>query len=109
MLWKCSVCGFLHAGEGAPEVCPKCGSPKEKYAALSEADAKKVFDSDRTNDIHAEIIEFAMKIKDLAKEGIELNLDPSCVAVFRKAHEESWVIKQRSRAEIASHVGKGKW
>lgn len=109
MLWKCSVCGFMHEGPEAPEKCPKCGSPREKYAAMSDEDAKKVFDADRTNDIHMEIVKLAMKIKDLAHEGIKLNLDPPCVEVFKKAHDEAWVIKQRSKAEIASHVGKGKW
>ena len=41
MLWKCSVCGFLHEGSDAPEKCPKCGSPKEMFSALSDEDAKK--------------------------------------------------------------------
>ena len=109
MLWKCSFCGYLHNGSDAPEKCPKCGNPKEMYSALSEEDAKKVYNSDRTNDIHMEIIRLAMKIKNLAKEGIEINLDPPCVAVFKQAHGEAWIIKQRSKAEIASHVGKGKW
>jgi len=109
MLWKCSVCGYVHEGSEAPEKCPKCGSPKEKYNALSEEDAKKIYDSDRTNDIHMEIIKCAMKIKALAKEGIEINLDPPCVALFKQAHVEAWVIKQRSKAEIAGHVGRGKW
>jgi predicted nucleic acid-binding Zn-ribbon protein len=109
MLWKCSFCGYLHNGSNAPEKCPKCGNPKEMYSALSEEDAKKVINSDRTNDIHMEIIKLAMKIKNLAKEGVEINLDPPCVALFKQAHDEAWVIKQRSKAEIASHVGKGKW
>lgn len=109
MLWKCSVCGYLHEGNEAPEKCPKCGAPKEKFLALSVEDAKKVYDSDRTNEIHMEIIELAMKIKDLAKEGIDINLDPPCVALFKQARDEAWVIKQRSKAEIAGHVGKGKW
>ncbi|AHF07007.1 rubredoxin [Desulfitobacterium metallireducens DSM 15288] len=108
-MWKCSVCGYLHEGKEAPEKCPKCGVPKEKFSALSEEDAKKVYDSDRTNEIHMEIIELAMKIKDLAKEGIDINLDPPCVALFKQAQDEAWVIKQRSKAEIAGHVGKGKW
>lgn len=109
MLWKCSVCGFMHEGEEAPDVCPKCESPKEKYASMSEEDANKVFSSDRTNDIHMEIIKLAMKIKDLAREGIEINLDAPCVAVFHQAHDEAWVIKQRSKAELAGHVARGKW
>ena len=109
MLWKCTVCGFLHEGDEAPDKCPKCGAPKEKFEAMAEEDAQKIYMSDRTNDIHMEIIELAMKIKDLAKEGIEINLDPPCVALFQQAHDEAWVIKQRSKAEIAGHVSRGKW
>ena len=109
MIWKCSVCGFMHEGEDAPDQCPKCGSPKERFAALSQEDAKKVYTSDRTNDIHMEIVKLAMKIEKVAKEGIELNLDPACVQAFMKAKDEAWVLKQRSKAEIAGHVSKGKW
>lgn len=109
MLWKCSVCGYIHEGNEAPQNCPKCGSPKEKYSALSEEDAKKVNDSNRTNDIHMEIIKLAMNMGQLAKEGIDINLDPTCGALFKQAHEEAWIIKQRSKAEIASHIGRGKW
>jgi len=109
MLWKCTVCGYMHEGPDAPEVCPKCGQPKDKYVAMTDEEAKKVFEADRTNDIHMEIVQLAMRIKDLAKEGMELNLDPPCVAVFKKAHQDAWVIKQRSKAEIEQHVKKSKW
>lgn len=109
MLWKCSVCGYVHQGDEAPDKCPKCGAPKEKFDALSEEDAQKIYNSDRTNDIHMEIIELTMKIEKLASEGIDINLDPPCVAAFEKAVKEVWVIKQRSKAELAGHMGKGKW
>lgn len=109
MLWKCTVCGYMHDGDAAPAECPKCGAPAEKFSVLSDEDAQKVYTADRTNDIHMEIVRLAMKIEKLAKEGIEINLDPPCVALFEKAKHESWVIKQRSKAEIAGHVGKGKW
>jgi hypothetical protein len=99
----------MHQGSEAPETCPKCGAPKDKFVAMSEEDAKKVYTSDRTNDIHMEIITLAMRIEALAREGIELNLDPPCVNVFTKAKDEAWVLKQRSKAELAGHVGKGKW
>ena len=108
-LWKCSVCGYIHEGDEAPGACPKCGAPKEKFVELSAEDAEKIFKSDRTNDIHMEIIRFAMKIAELSEEGIQLNLDPACVACFEKAKNEAWVIKQRAKAEIAGHMGKGKW
>jgi rubredoxin len=109
MLWKCSVCGYLHEGNEAYEKCPKCGASKEQSVALTEEESKKIFESDRTNDIHMEIIKLSMKIKDLAKEGIKINLDDSCVSLFKQAHDESWIIKERSKAELASHASKGKW
>ncbi len=109
MLWKCAVCGFMWEGLEAPEKCPKCGAPKEKFSSLSGEEAQKVYASDRTNDIHMEIITLAMRIEALAKEGIELDLDPPCVQLFKKAKEEARIIKQRSKAEIAGHLSKGKW
>lgn len=108
-LWKCSVCGYIAEGDSAPDVCPKCGAPKEKFVKLAEDDANKIFSSDRTNDIHMEIINLAGAIVDLAQEGIELDLDPGCVSAFEKAVDEAWVIKQRCKAELAGHVAKGKW
>lgn len=50
-----------------------------------------------------------MRIRELAEEGIELNLDPPCVDLFKKAYDEALVIKQRSKAELAGHMSKGKW
>lgn len=109
MLWRCSVCGFLHYGDDAPDSCPKCDAPKDKFEKLTDEDAEKIFKSDRTNDIHMEIVSLAMRIKDLAKEGIELDLDPPCLELFKRAHKEAWIIKQRSKAEVESHMKKGKW
>ncbi len=108
-LWKCSMCGFVHEGEEAPDFCPKCGATKDKFIELSSEDADKIYKAGRTNDIHMEIIQLSARIAQLSKEGIDLNLDPPCVSVFNKAKDDSWVIKQRSKAEIAGHVGKGKW
>lgn len=108
-LFRCSVCGYLHEGIEAPDKCPKCGAPKEKFVELSDADAKKIYDSDRTNSIHMELVSLAEAIADLSEEGIDIDLDPPCVTLFKQAKDEAWVIKQRSRAEIVSHIGKGKW
>ncbi len=109
MLWKCTVCGYIHEDVDAPEACPKCAAPKDKFEALSEEAAEKIYNSDRTNDIHMEIINLSMRIADLAEEGLEIELDPPCVAVFEKALDEAWVMKQRSKAELAGHMSKGKW
>ena len=109
MLWKCSVCLLTVEGDDAPDICPKCGSPKEKFSKLSDEDANKVYMSDRTNDIHMEIASLASRIIALAKEGIEINLDPPCVNLFTKAKDEAWIIKQRSKAEIEGHISRKKW
>ena len=108
-LFKCSVCNYIHEGDTAPDVCPKCGVGKEKFEELSQEDAQKVYASDRTNDIHMRIVSLCSEMAVLAQEGIKLNLDPACVAAFDKAKNEAWVIKQRSKAEIEGHMKKGKW
>mgnify|MGYP002519692839 CR=1 FL=1 len=32
----CSVCGYVYEGDSAPEVCPVCGAPAEKFIEQSE-------------------------------------------------------------------------
>jgi len=96
-------------GDTPPAICPKCGSPAEKFVQLTKEEADKIYAADRTNDIHAELIKLASKMVALAHEGININLDPPCVAAFTNAKNEGWIIKQRSKAEIESHVKKAKW
>ena len=33
----CSVCGYTHTGDEAPDKCPQCGAPKEKFNEKSDA------------------------------------------------------------------------
>jgi rubrerythrin len=37
VLWKCSNCGYVHEGTGAPEKCPACAHPQAYFEVLSEA------------------------------------------------------------------------
>ncbi|MGE4274267.1 MAG: rubredoxin-like domain-containing protein [Desulfitobacterium sp.] len=108
-LFKCTVCGFIGEGEAAPEKCPKCGAPAEKFEELSSEAAEKVYRSDKTNVIHMEVIALADKIIKLSQEGIDDNLDPNCVITFEKAINEAWTMKQRCKAELAAHMKVGKW
>jgi len=55
---------------------PKCDASKDKFVQLSDEDANKVYMSDRTNDIHMEIVNLAARIIALCEEGININLDP---------------------------------
>lgn len=36
VLWKCGNCGYVHEGEGAPEVCPACVHPKAYFEVFVE-------------------------------------------------------------------------
>lgn len=29
--WRCRVCGYVHAGPEAPDICPVCGAPFEEF------------------------------------------------------------------------------
>ena len=34
----CSVCGYVHEGDSAPEKCPVCGVPAEKFNKVEEGE-----------------------------------------------------------------------
>lgn len=34
--WKCSVCGYVQAGEEPPGLCPLCGADKSKFILLEQ-------------------------------------------------------------------------
>lgn len=108
-LWKCSVCGYIHDGEDAPDKCPHCGAPKEKFEKLEAEKAELVEKSRETNDIHIEIASLLDQLMALAEIGMEINLDPRCYEIFKQAHDSALTIRQRQKAEIGIHISKGKW
>ncbi len=46
--WKCTVCGYIHEGAEAPDKCPVCKQPKEKFVKLVEANAKNPYAGTKT-------------------------------------------------------------
>ncbi|MGL4762414.1 MAG: rubredoxin-like domain-containing protein [Sarcina sp.] len=108
-LFKCSVCGFISEGENAPEKCPKCGFGSDKFSKLSDDVVTKIYRADKTNSLHAQMIELADRMIAISLAGIEDNLDPGCLGLFEKAKNEAWIIKQRSKAEIEKHILGSKW
>ena len=36
MKWICKVCGYVYEGPEAPEACPVCKAPKEKFKQMDE-------------------------------------------------------------------------
>jgi len=41
--WICTVCGYVHEGETAPEQCPQCKQPKDKFKEMAEDGGKLTF------------------------------------------------------------------
>ena len=108
-LFKCSVCGFISEGENSPEKCPKCGFGADKFEKLSEEVVAKIYRADKTNSLHAQMINLADQMINVSLAGIEDNLDPGCLGLFQKALNEAWIIKQRSKAEVEKHIIASKW
>ena len=38
--WKCKICGYIHEGDSAPELCPICKQPASAFALMEEAPAQ---------------------------------------------------------------------
>lgn len=107
--WRCGVCGYIHDGDNPPERCPKCGVPKEQFTELS-VEASALLDRSRpSNALHTELHALMSRVVEVAERGIEDNLDPGCVAVFRYALGQAQIVQSMVKAEIATHQAKGKW
>lgn len=108
-MWKCSVCGYIHNGDEAPDKCPKCGAPKEKFEKLDDAAAELINRSRLTNSLHMVLSTILGDVVDIAEEGIDDNLDPGCVKIFTQAKEVGEILIGSINAELAGHMKKGKW
>jgi rubrerythrin len=32
----CNICGYIHEGDEAPEICPLCGADKSEFTEIEE-------------------------------------------------------------------------
>lgn len=106
--WKC-VCGYIHDGDTAPEKCPKCGAPAEKFTKLDDKAAELVERSRHTNTLHCRLIDLARQIERVCNDGIQDSFDSACVDVFQKSKMRSYEMMKLSMTEIQGHMNKGKW
>ena len=83
----CSVCGYVHEGDTAPEKCPQCGAPASKFVEQSDGDLTWA-DEHRigvAKDVDAEIV-----------EGLRANFTGECtevgmyLAMSRQAEREGY-------------------
>lgn len=108
-MWQCGVCNYIHEGDGPPEKCPKCGAPKEKFTALDEKRVELIERSRFGNSLLMELDSHLDVIIELAQLGIEDDLDPACVKLYKECQDFATFARQSLKAEIVTHISKGKW
>ena len=108
-MWKCGVCGYVFDGDQAPEKCPKCGAPREQFTDLAGEKAELVDRSRYTNQLLAAVMGFGEELMIIGADGIEDNLDPTCVKLFQYVEKAGLEMMQMAKAEIEAHISRGKW
>lgn len=108
-MWRCGSCRYVWDGEEPPDKCPKCGAKKEKFVKLEDQAMELIERSRYTNSLHMHLFALLEQVMDVAEEGIDDNLDPPCVRIFKKAAEQAEILQQSIKSEIHGHVNKGKW
>ena len=106
--WVCSVCGYVHEGDTAPEKCPQCGVPAEKFRKQDE-DAAMTWASEHVvgvaQGVDPEIFEFlkAEFMGECSEVGMYLAM--SRVA-FREGYPEIGEYWRRAAFEEADHASR---
>lgn len=108
-MFRCKACYYIHEGESAPEVCPKCGAPKEQFELLNDSLVSLIERARKSNVILNNTLTILEQLEKLAKDGVDDNLDPSCLNLFQRIADCSLLLKNMVKAEIQSHIIKNKW
>jgi hypothetical protein len=75
-----------------------------------EDKAKDLIERSRfTNDLHMGLYLLLEQVMDVAEDGVDDNLDPNCVKIFKQALEQAEILQQSIKAELQGHMSKGKW
>jgi rubrerythrin len=69
----CTVCGYIHTGNDAPDKCPQCGAPKAKFKEQSEGGAMAWADQ--------HVIGVAKGVDAEIIEGLKMNFTGECTEV----------------------------
>ena len=82
----CTVCGYVHEGDAAPEFCPICKAPASKF---KEQEGEKVWASEH-------VVGVAKDVPEEIKAGLRENFQGECtevgmyLAMARVAHREGY-------------------
>jgi rubredoxin len=108
-MWRCEVCGYLHEGEEPPDFCPKCGAPKEKFELLDDEEAQLMRDAALTKQKYAGIYARLEEIIRLAREGIDLDLDEGCTAIFKQTRDDVAGLSKKIKTALSGHAHECIW
>ena len=84
----CTVCGYVHEGDAAPEKCPLCGAPASKFEELKEGEA--------LNFVTEHVIGIAKDTDDEMKKDLNAHFMGECtevgmyLAMSRQADREGY-------------------
>lgn len=106
MKYVCQVCGYVHEGNEAPEKCPVCGAPADKFTAQSE---EKVWAAEH-------VVGVAQGVSEDILEDLRANFNGECtevgmyLAMARVAHREGYpeigLYWEKAAWEEAEHAAK---
>lgn len=106
--YVCSICGYVHEGDSAPEKCPQCGAPASKFNLMDESADKVWADEHR--------IGVAKDLDPRVVEGLRQNFTGECtevgmyLAMSRQADREGYPevaeAYKRIAFEEAEHAAK---
>ena len=104
--WVCTVCGYVHEGDSAPEKCPVCKVPAEKFA---EQKGEKTWAAEH-------VIGVAQGAPQAIIDGLRANFEGECsevgmyLAMARVAHREGYPeigkYWEKAAFEEAEHASK---
>ena len=106
--YVCKVCGYIHFGEEAPEKCPQCGAPKDKFELKEESQEKTYADE--------HVIGVAQGLDEEVVKGLRENFSGECsevgmyLCMARIAHREGYpeigLYWEKAAYEEAEHAAK---
>ena len=85
----CTVCGYVHEGEEAPEFCPQCKVPRNKFKELEETSGALTF-------VDEHVIGVAKGVDSEVLEGLRAHFNGECtevgmyLAMSRQADREGY-------------------
>lgn len=104
----CTVCGYVYEGDAAPEKCPQCKAPADKFKEVKEDEARVY--------VTEHVIGVAKGCPEDIMEGLKAHFEGECtevgmyLAMARVAHREGYpeigLYWEKAAWEEAEHAAK---